>query len=248
MKYLFVFLLIAWPYLSHGDVISGDCFVKHIEEAINLNKERRGLYKQQSGGSSVKISDALIWFERLTLLSARWFDWQAKPWQKKGIPLLCSEFVSMDLTPRFDPIKSPQEEARLSLNIRDLTKSLRSSLGSNEHDLLGIVSRSLRGIESEPNYHCMQRHLIESIGRTAKLIPVYEKMALARGLEKPTPILKQFLGLQIWGLKFGRWLDSMARPLQEKGLGIICNDIPFIPMDIGIDPPLLLSRSTYEEE
>ena len=152
----------------------------------------------------------------------------------------------MDLTPGLSVSLTPREAPKASLNIIELIKTLRSSMQNRVVDLLGPVRLALREIEAEPNFHCMQRHLIESIGRTAMLAPVYEQMAKDRELKSPQALIRQFLKLQIWGLRLGKWLDSKALPLQIEGLGIICHDVPGIPLNIGIDPPLVLTRSTID--
>ncbi|MFK7825927.1 MAG: hypothetical protein AB8G05_17370 [Oligoflexales bacterium] len=241
MKLFILYLYFVLASSSYAETGQRDCFTKHLREAIDLNKDRRELYAQQSGGTSRKVSNTLIWFERLTWVSAKWFDWRAKLWQEQGVPLMCSEFVSMALSPSLSDSLVPHGDPKQSLDTYGLISSLNANLSNSYSELLNTVILAIREIESEPHYHCMQRHLLESIGRSAKLAPVYEKMSLEKGIKAPTFLIKKFLRLQIWGIKLGKYLDSMAQPLQKQGLGIICDDVPRIPLDFGIEPPLVLT-------
>ena len=242
MKVIFFLSLVFWGSAQAGTG-QENCFVKHINEAIELNIARREVYAEQSKGKSKKISDTLIWLERLTWLSAKWFDWRARFWQEQGIPLMCSEFVSMDLTPSLAKAQLMREDPRSDLDIKHLAPTLSKGLKNSYENVFETAVDALKEINLEPYYHCMQRHMIESIGRTAKLAPIYEKMAFEKGLKSPSSLIKMFLQMQIWGLKLGKWLDEMAMPLQKQGLGIICQDVPHIALDVGIDPPQVLDRS-----
>lgn len=246
MRFLVLWIGIAWLSPCYATMSNHKCFVSHLSEAIRLNLDRREVYAEQSQGESRRISNLLIWSERLTLLSGQWFDLKAARWQEHGIPLMCSDFVSMDLTPQLQEVDdSDRQESRLTVDVSKLRDSLKAGLVHGYEHLFAEAYSALQEIASEPHYHCMVRHLLESIGRSAKLAPIYERMATEKGLDSPAKLIHQFLRLQIWGLKLGKWLDKQALPLQRKGLGIICNDVPPIPMNIGIDPPLILESSNY---
>ena len=75
----------------------------------------------------------------------------------------------------------------------------------------------------------MVRHVLQSIRRSASLAPGYIKRAKELGLKSPKGLLTSFLKTQIFSLKISVHLDKKARPLNEMGIPIICNDVPDIP-------------------
>ncbi len=88
------------------------CTREHLEEAITLNNERQPLYAALSNNQSIAISSALIEIEHKLLRMAILSDVVSYFYQKAGVPLLCDEYVSMSLTPKFSE-KSAQPWPKL---------------------------------------------------------------------------------------------------------------------------------------
>src|SRR4051812_25720307 len=93
------FVLSSTVQASAAEDLRFRCFSRHLNEAIELNKERKPLYSELSGGASEVISQRLIFFENLAYWPARFMDWQASSYQEAGIGVLCDEFISMSKVP-----------------------------------------------------------------------------------------------------------------------------------------------------
>lgn len=201
----------------------------HIEEAIAHNKNFKQIYFDLSDGDSENISRKLIIMEKIALLYSKQLDAQAAIYQENDIPVLCKEISSMDLikaSTEITPLDS-RPKYFIELNIHEMSSNLKKLIKVNKFDQsLLMVQKILVDIESNPEQLCLTRHFLESIAITLKLIPIYKEMALAKGLDDPTYILKRFLKIQRMALAFNFNLDKTAFPLQQKGIPILCNDIP----------------------
>lgn len=212
------------------------CMATHLQEAIKQNKERLSCYSAITDGKSVHTSSQLIQSETLSLLVAAVLDARAKPFQKKGIAILCDEFVSMSETPAFDegasylemPLQAPaiRKESYQKWS-NDLKQSLKTG---------GFKAVAKRGtlildqLSKQPRYFCMARHLLESIVRGANLAPLHMQKARAKGLKSTESLSRDFMQLQIWALSTADSLDRSAAEIQKHGVPIVCQDVPAIPL------------------
>ena len=207
---------------------STPCFIDHIQQARQMNIQRRPLYEAMSQGVSKELSERMIRSETFLVPIAWSFELFAEPLRKQGIDIFCDNLVSMSHTPAagtrhkinsavFDPTIT--EKAR---------ERLQEAFGQDSYQILALVSgQILQEIEGEPQFHCMLRHLTESIRRAAVLAPhhIQAAEAIDRGWLARF-IIASYIKLQIVGLMPGDGLDRDAAPLQAQGIGIVCDDVP----------------------
>lgn len=209
-----------------------DCFSRHIADAVAISEERRELYSLETNGKSEAVSDALIRMQRVLLLGSSGLDSLAEYWQNRGVPVFCVDFVDMVFTPEYTPKSSasplPTSAYRRPPAVRKTVFGLLSRVGSSTESYLDYIQGKIDSLADDPQYHCMERHLLESIGRTVSLLPYYENQAKAEDLKSPRLFLNTYLRAQILGLFTARHIDKLAGPLQMIGSKIVCQDIPKI--------------------
>ena len=208
------------------------CFRRHIQEAIALNQERLPKYSELSHGSSESISRSLIRYERLTLFFAYLFDWRAGKYQAKGIPVLCDEFVSMSKVPPFQgviehpstPMDPPQP-----LDTYYIRREIKAAYKKDNFEGVNhFLTPYLEKLEKSGPYHCMMKHVLESILATARLAPGFREAASVKGTPSTETLSWNFIRLQLFSLEKADQLDSRAFPLHLQGIPIICGDVPKI--------------------
>lgn len=218
---------------------SENCLREHLKDAIRLNKERLDKYANLTNNQSIKVSKSLIRLERLSILITAPLDWKSSRYQREGIPLLCLDFIDMDETPEFSDsliIPSMKYSEVPRLNVKAIKKRLKTSLKVGVQSFIKVIDKEIASLEHYPNYNCMARHLFESLGRSAHLIKFYEDASRRRGLKSPKKILKRNIRLQIFSLGLFHKLDRRAASIQERGVPILCNDVPAIPLYDLSDP------------
>ncbi len=225
--FIFYFILVISAHAS-----STGCFREHLKEAIEMNRERQFLYAELTQGESRKISNRLIWGERLGLISAFFYDWRASEYQKKGIGVLCDEFVSMDQTPSFRsymPLTALPPEWLPEIDIEKMEKTLQKGIHSQDFEKIKKLSKNfLKDLSSLPDYYCMLRHILSSIARSAAIAHIHIEKSLHLGLDTPQTLLLDFLELQVENLENAYDLDRLAFSIQIKGIPILCQDVPEI--------------------
>lgn len=226
-------LCIAGPALAADT--NSYCMREHLEDAIRLNLERRPLYAAESDQRSLIISDHLISVERQALLFNRifGFDRNALPYQTAGVRLLCAEFVSMQEVPPFQSrgVRPwPDLGTFVPIDGLILARQLRGAWKQGGLDgLIHEAEVTIERLASEPRFHCMVRHVLESVIRAARLAPHHDRKARRLGLQSPFPLSIDFTISQLQGLKDAADLDAAAAPLQADGIPILCQDVPAIP-------------------
>jgi hypothetical protein len=209
------------------------CVSHHLREAIDLNSERLEKYFAVSGGRSLPISLRLVTLERAILLVVPALEIPAKFYQKRGVPVLCLDMVPMEDAPPFVERVSTPVEPYSPRSGRELKDKLARLYDQGKLEPLEeALEKELAELHEAPSYHCMTRHLLESILRSARLEPLYERMSVERGLPKPNFISKTFIRAQIRQLAKATEIDDEAAPLQAEGIPIICRDVPPIPTDV----------------
>ena len=211
-----------------------DCFVSHMREARRMNMERKPVYAELSDRRSLVISNQLIQSESLGLATAWSFEQLTRPLRRQGIHIFCDDLVGMSSTPRmsdllheptdpsqFDPMLAQQARGRLTEAFR----------GQNYQRLGTVATEIVDELRETPRFHCMARHLTESIARAALLAEGHIQKAhevgkgwMAQG------IINNYIHMQIAAFSVAGRLDAEAMPLQAEGLGIICDDVPPIPL------------------
>lgn len=211
--------------------VMASCLLHHIDEAIQLNQQRRQPYSQLSQKRSEPITDALIQMEQKMRRQARFADFYALHWQSRGIGLLCDEFVDMSLTPSFKPrfedisLLQPQ-----TVQVSDLQSSIKKFLAKKDMNGLEQWSHQIvLELEKEPRTYCLTRHFMESIRRAAGLAPLHEEKSKTEEIASSLFVSREFIKMQADLLNETERIDQMAYALQSEGLPIICQDVPYIP-------------------
>jgi hypothetical protein len=220
------------PLAGGGRAIEGGCFRRHLEEAIELNERRLPIYSAWTGGASEPISRGLITGERRGLLPARYVDRQARRYHAAGVPIVCAEFVAMSLTPPLDSAPGPPPGYPIppAPDPDTLLALVRTAYGSGGFGaVVDAVVAELATLDDAPAYHCMARHLLESLARTAALAPLHAEAAAVAGLPSTVPLSELMIRLHLAVLHESAELDAAAAPLQARGVPIICRDVPPIP-------------------
>ena len=205
-------------------------FVHHLKEAIVINWKRLPRYASISGGKTVPHSMKLIFSEKISLPFAFTIDRLARPYQKAGIPIGDLEFISMEKIPEFSehfPFSPEPLSAFVRVDGKGMAKKMKWALAT--HGFAG----ELRKIEPPRAYHCMLRHVLESVLRMANLAPLHEKRAKELGFESPLISCAKLSRMMLWGhiisLAPSAEMDAKAAPLQAQGIPIIWQDVPHIP-------------------
>ena len=119
---------------------NSNCFSTHIREAINKNIDRKSLYSKMTGGKSKFLSNLLITSEKATFVLAKVYDRRAREFQRSGIPILCLDYVDMDLTP-FKRINPCGYENLQVTQCKEL--GIQSSLSQLADELVGTLQVAL---------------------------------------------------------------------------------------------------------
>lgn len=224
--YLFLFILIfqtAFAQESEGH------FTKHVSDAFKINTERLELYSTLSNGKSEIISRKLLRMEALLLPFAKLMDKEAKIYQEAGIPLLQIELMPMDLAP-FKQKTITRYPLFFPLNTEKINDELKEVLETDNFILVADKAEEfIQKLEGEKGTHCLVRHFLESIRRSANYAPYHLAQAEEEGLKSPKKLIKNFIKLHLIGMKSAEKIDSLAFELQAQGLPILCQDVPFIP-------------------
>lgn len=211
-----------------------NCFRAHIQESISINSDRKKVYAQITDGASNRIFNTLIAYEVATLIPAALFDLKASSYQKKGVPLFCHEFMSMNRAPDFDPeVRVIPEEPFYSFDWKFYLIRIENALKTKKlEDVKKISLEAIKALNAYPHYYCMTRHLFESIYRFAHFTPIREQQAKERGLKDPTTININVMKLHLLGFSQTYNIDLWAQPIQESGIPILCSEVPNLLFDI----------------
>jgi hypothetical protein len=218
-----------------AEAVRTDCLAHHLNEAVSINRMRKPLYAGLTGGGSLIISNLLISTERLAL-AADWlngYDRRAKSYNEVGIPILCQELVDMGTVPLFvgqTPQPWPKLQDFREVATPSLAKKLRAAMRLGDFakvERLGL--EALQTIADPAQFHCMYRHLLESLVRFAELAPRHIAAAKTKNLASPQELSALMIDEQIKAFAYAHLVDRLAAPLQAHGIPIICQDVPAIP-------------------
>ncbi|RME72240.1 MAG: hypothetical protein D6776_09105 [Planctomycetota bacterium] len=212
-------------------------FRRHLVDAIAVNRDRKPRYGRRSRGRSRRFSDLLIGFEYGCLPFAWWLDRAARPWQRRGVPVLEDDLMPMDAIAPWDTppvhrgVASPVAFDALSSSLRTYRRTIGERMRSGP-DFAGLARASIalldeieRTERTEGAHFAMTRHFVESIGLAAANAIRYRR-ATGGGTD---PLCRRFIRVQALGLPSVLPFDRLAQPLHREGLGILVNDVPAIP-------------------
>lgn len=208
----------------------------HVLEAIAINLSRAVGYARRSQGRSIPVSILLVTSELLVLPSLLLFDLWAMLFNRKGYGIVRDDFVSMSLI-RSEESRPTRAAMAADVDMDEFREELLnyrhraraalycyslSELAALTHQMLGAT------VQFEERYEAtmiMHRHILESIGLAA-----LNHQAIDAASNGKTRLLsKWFLLYQLQGLSFCGLLDGLAQKAHARGVGIVENDVPYIP-------------------
>lgn len=212
------------------------CFFEHVSEGREVNRERRDLYSEWADQYGLKrraklTSSALIALETSMLPMARIYDLRARKYQFTG--LFCDDFIPISETPNYSDINTQIPRLpyihKLSF-LEDFEARVRKEI--KKENWAQVRELTLIALDHFPaaETHCLTRHFVESLGRIAALAPRHIRRARENGIESPSKLIASMIKFHLFGLGFAEKIDSLAAPLQYKGIPIVCQDVPFIPI------------------
>jgi hypothetical protein len=221
------------------------CFRQHLTEGLAHNQDRQKLYSNLTHGATKEISAELIYLEKMAIFGSYGIfnlDKQAVTFESSGIPIVCDAFVPMSNTPQFrvpsfETVSTealPDPTQKIDLDPYLISRQLRLRLRQDETLELFYKEtvRILQRLHGEPRFNCLTRHLLESVTRAAAQAPVFEEIAKQNGFndKQSLKISAKIIQAQMYILNEFIKLDDKATPLQVKGIPILCQDVPPIPI------------------
>lgn len=230
VKLLFLFLVtFAACGVQAQEVIHH--FVKHTKEARSLNRARRPLYDQITNRESVGVSNGIILLENLLVFPAYLIDKHAEKYQKVGLPVFKDDFISMSETPEFrafTPNPLPLSTYQQPLVNRE---ALYDAIGKYDfEEVTRLAQVELEKLTGFPTYNCLTRHFLEALVRSAIIAQRIDQEAQSKNLPSPKKVYRRYLELTVFGILSAKGIDKDAAPLQARGIAIICQDVPVIPV------------------
>ncbi len=207
-----------------------ECFDAHLEAAIAVNKQREKLYAKITDGESVKISQSLILGEKILLQKAQKLMAEAKPFHEMGIRVLCDEFAPMTEIPVFSFELKPVNEALYFVDLVGFRKIAKKQIENKQWpELLINIETVLKEKFSQAQFYCMTKHFLESMYSLTEKAILHQAQAAKLGLQiSPDEISQEVLKMHAKYLGLAENLDINAVDVQQKGAGIICQDVPKI--------------------
>ena len=223
-------------YGAYAKSYNKNCFAHHIKESITINQARKPVYAELTNGRSNKIFNFLISSEKFSLIPATFYDLKARAYQKKGVPVYCYEFMSMNAAPEFDPDRRIiPEETFTAFDWKHYKKLIdEASKRQSVKDVKKFSLEAIRALDSQPNYYCMLRHIFESIYRFAYFAPMHEDAALRAGLKSPMNLSFDVIKLQSLAIAGSYQIDKWAAPIQKEGIPLLCAELPKLLDDLDV--------------
>lgn len=230
MRYLWVLLIFGVCTL--GIEAKAGHFVDHLNGAIRINTSRKPLYSALTEKESEKISNTLVTLERFSLFTARGLERRLQTYEEQGIPYFTNALVSMDEVPEFAeraPAPFPSLEDFFAPDLKSLASRLGERLRVLElKELEEEIELELETLSEPKAFHCMLRHVLESLKRGSQAARHAFLLAETQGVDGKAlrSNILSYLQSHLLVLSSSHELDRMAAPLQAKGVPIICNDVP----------------------
>jgi hypothetical protein len=206
---------------------------QHLLEALEINSHRKPLYAKLSNNKSKRASNLLISAERLSILSSFPLDNIAKYWQRRNVPVMVHEFISMSETPDFKETFDDDSGIYSTLpafNTKLLQKDIMKVFKQKDYQKLAqFVDDKITETNEFPKHFCMVRHILESIRRSANLTPMHIKRAHELNVRSPELFCRYVLWLHIVSVHSSSLIDRWAFPVQKEGIPLIYQDVPYIP-------------------
>lgn len=237
LKLWLLWLAFLDPTLAKGSEASGSsyqCMADHLREAKAINLERMPKYVDLTDGASRWVSWILIGSEMAGIPFATLVEYLNEPLAKAGVNILCEDFISMEKTPPFlsrasDP-PLPVDQFSADLGWDDMGELWQLTRSRSYGQLAARTDAVLAELKLVPTYHCMYRHILESIRLAAANAEGQLARARAAGLSSEAErVIDMLMISQVGVLPLALYLDKLAAPIHARGIPIICQDVPPIP-------------------
>lgn len=218
-------------------------FCRHIIDAIAINFVRSFKYAKLSYGFSLPISWGLILFEVSILPLAFYYDLMNRLfWKPQGWALLNEDFIDMKWTPQFQDEVTDIPSGYFSLILVNQCRvHINNLLKKSEWQQANKAIKAIReGLEPSHATYPLVNHFLESVHRCIALTCAW---ALENDLgeigksEEERKVQQRFLKhrqrlcwWQMVGFEGALILDFLSWPLRKKGLAILAQDVPTIPV------------------
>ena len=210
--------------------------VDHLRAAIRQNVSRRADYRRQGGWRAWMLSVMLVGHERLLLPFALLLDRRARPFQRKGIPILSADLQPMALSPppgrQLDGVGPMSGEDRrvVMQSVRGATRDTRSALRASDLDgaafALAAALEVLEAAEARSGARwALSAHVIESAGVSAANGVAYAEQSNGHTVA----LSRRFVMGQVLLLRGALMLDILAGPIHARGVPIFIDDVPPVP-------------------
>jgi hypothetical protein len=209
------------------------CMADHLREAKEINSTRMPLYANLTDGESRKVSWTLIGSEAMGIPFAALMERLNNSLQEAGVNILCEDFVSMDRTPAFRPQQDgqplPLKDFQSDRGWDEIGDFWRLGRSRSYAELARTTDVVLAELTLVPTYHCMYRHILESIRRAASKAENQLERARAKGLEKEAErVIDLLMTSQLAVLPLAMKIDDWSAPINARGIPIVCQDVPAI--------------------
>lgn len=106
-------------------------------------------------------------------------------------------------------------------------KPFRKALRNKDFKNIATEAQSILD-EIPQGYYCMLKHLLETVKTMASNTPAYIEKAQQENIKSPARLMLSLIKEQLKAIKLILPLDRWAGPLQEKGISILCSDVPHL--------------------
>ncbi|PIP91874.1 MAG: hypothetical protein COW01_11915 [Bdellovibrionales bacterium CG12_big_fil_rev_8_21_14_0_65_38_15] len=208
------------------------CASDHINDAIEINREHRSLYKNGNDKEAARVINRLIFIEKIMHPFSISLDRSAEKLIDNGLAMWCEDFVSMDSLPDFQltgpiPTKAfiPFDKVKLK-QIRKKIKSFEMSQASKLYsEIVAIIEIDLE----DKNYNCVTKHFLESTARSLKLAMQRNESIALENKKDFLKATKKMMKQMSLALLVAPSLDRMAAKVQMRGVPVLCQEMPLIP-------------------
>lgn len=225
--------ILAFLFLFPMLALSGErCNTVHVLEAMEINRERRELYKVDGNKDAAKIISRLILLEKVMLPFSAKLDRMVKKLHRANVPIWCEDLVSMNEVPNYQssvPVPAQSFIAFEENKLKRLKKMMRKFEFSKRLELYDEIHNIILNDMNDPSYHCLTRHFLEAAARSLMLSDKHLESApddLKDDVRKAVTKLMRQLS---YSLNFSTALDRAAAPIQSKGIPVLCQEMPPIP-------------------
>lgn len=208
----------------------------HVLEAIAINVSRAWTYAKRSKGRSIPVSFLLVLSELLVLPSMVLFDVWGWFFNRQGHAIILDDFIPMsrirasESRPTRAGIASEAAMAEYREELINYRHRARAAIRCYALDEVASLTHHMLGrtIQFEEHHDAtmiMHRHILESIGLSAMNHRPQDKES-----NGATRVLsKTFILFQLQALSFCGLLDGYVQATHATGVGIVENDVPYIP-------------------